>query len=258
MTTSTPVFGIFSPIVMILTVCWYSAAFKYILASSPQEYRSLTREKGRENLSNNDASKILEILKGNTSISKDGMDVSYADARAFFDLFAQPVTPSGARVLLEKDIEAVIGTGKLPDEVVAKFGNGVSYDIFMTVFLSVDAVQRHCRAAVASHTHMAERDKAKYVFDMILGRDKHNRSTFGKDELSLLLLEWNVETHESGVYFDKVSKNVEDQIEFEEFYLGMSDVWRFVIDEAINDIAKKYCPCIDHAGNATLQKIKAT
>lgn len=256
-TTLTGAFGEGGPLIAISTSIMSSLVY-YLSTPTWSEWLDFTRERNRNSITNEDVHVTLLRLESKykkgykKGAEQEGVDIPKPyenSAKAFFDLFAT-VTPNGNKVLLIKHAQCLIGT--LPREVALRVNAGLTYDEYMKSLWKLGSFRRRAIAIVAVHTCETDRDEANYVFNMIFaGARNHNEDwVFCEDRLALLLFEWNIPAAEVHQYFEKVDTNGDGHVNFEEFFVGMKLVWKFIFDETAKFVAADHCPCYGHAGTA--------
>lgn len=254
LTTMAAAFGEYGPLFVVIIVLLASFV-SYLSSPTWADWLDFSRERSRSSTSNKDVHVTLRRLsekyqKPDEHVTRRRLSCPYKDAsKSFFDLFAI-VDPNGNRVLPVKYAEPMIG--KLPQEAALHVDVGLTYIEFLDSLWKLDSFRQHAGAVVAVHTCKSDRDEAEYVFNMMFAGARNNNEDWVlcKDRLALLLSEWNIPAEEVQEYFELVDTDGNGHIDFQEFYEGMRDVWKFIYNKAAMVTAANHCPCSKHAGTA--------
>ena len=101
------------------------------------------------------------------------------------------------------------------------------------------------------HLCRTNEEKSKFVFD-IIDSDKNN--TIDRKELLTILMKYGISEYQVNQYFTTCDYNKDGKISYEEFHYRMSIIWKFIVNEYINNENVSIQKNIEYFTNSMFKK----
>jgi len=208
---------------MALFILAYLLLYRWLFLRGAADYAEFVRERGRD----------AAIDRDETGSFAPGRDEA-SDARAARQAF-DALDEDRAGQIGREELTTLLATWNVPGLVIEALlaralGHrpAIDFDGFRRNIWSVGALRARARRVGGVRRGGSERDHAQFVFEQM---DLDADGAIGRLELDLLMLEWGLPTEEATRYLERVDKDGDGKISFDEFFRHMRPVWRYVFHD---------------------------